>query len=104
MSETLVKFDESISDSTGARYFVEAVGRQREDGLWEGYLEFLPLNERAERITSDRETTQPNRRAVDYWAQGLSRIYLSGALDRARLSTSTHERVRPMFDSRQKGR
>jgi hypothetical protein len=104
MSETLVKFDESIADSTGARYFVEAVGRQREDGLWEGYLEFLPLNERAERITSDRETTQPNRRAVDYWAQGLSRVYLSGALDRARLSTSTHERARPMFDSRQKGR
>jgi hypothetical protein len=104
MSETLVKFDEAIPDSTGARYFVEAIGRQREDGLWEGYLEFLPVNDRAERITSDRETTQPNRNAVDYWAQGLSRVYLSGALDRARLSTSSHERARPMFDSRQKGR
>lgn len=104
MSETLVKFDEAISDSTGARYFVEAMGRQREDGLWEGYLEFLPVNERGERIISDRETTQPNRKAVDYWAQGLTRVYLSGALDRARLSTSAHERARPMFDSRQKGR
>jgi hypothetical protein len=104
MSETLVKFDEAISDSTGARYFVEAMGRQREDGLWEGYLEFLPVNERAERITSDRETTQPNRKAVDYWAQGLSRVYLAGALNRARLSPSAHERARPMFDSRPKGR
>jgi hypothetical protein len=104
MSEILVKFDEAVSDSTGARYFVEAMGRQREDGLWEGYLEFLPLDERTERITSDRETTQPNRAAVDYWAQGLSRVYLSGAIDRARLSTSAHERVRPMFDSRQRGR
>lgn len=104
MSETLVKFDEAISDSTGARYFVEAMGRQREDGLWEGYLEFFPVNERGERIISDRETTQPNRKAVDYWAQGLTRVYLSGALDRARLSTSGHERSRPMFDSREKGR
>lgn len=104
MSETLVRFDEAISDSTGARYFVEATGRQREDGLWEGYLEFLPVNDRSERITSDRETTQPNRNAVDYWAQGLSRVYLSGALDRARLSTSAHERARPMFDSRERGR
>ena len=104
MSETLVKFDEAISDSTGARYFVEAMGRQREHGLWEGYLEFLPVNGRTERITSDRETTQPNRDAVDYWAQGLSRVYLSGAIDRARLSTSAHERMRPMFDSRHRGR
>jgi hypothetical protein len=100
MPETLVKFDEAISDSTGARYFVEAMGRQREDGLWEGYLEFLPMSEKSERIKSDRETTQPNRKAVDYWAQGLSRVYLAGALDRARLSTSGHERVRPMFKSR----
>lgn len=104
MPETLVKFDEAISDSTGARYFVEAMGRQREDGLWEGYLEFLPVNDKSECIISDRETTQPNRNAVDYWAQGLSRVYLSGALDRARLSTSSYERARPMFDSRQRGR
>jgi hypothetical protein len=103
MSETLVKFDETISDSTGARFYVEAMGRQREDGLWEGYLEFLPVNERGERIVSDRETTQPNRKAVDYWAQGLSRVYLAGALDRARLSTSGHERSRSMFDSRPRG-
>jgi hypothetical protein len=103
MSETLVRFDETISDSTGARYYVEAMGRQREDGLWEGYLEFLPVNERAERIVSERETTQPNRKAVDYWAQGLSRVYLAGALDRARLSTSGYERDRPVFDSRPRG-
>jgi hypothetical protein len=100
MSEVLVKFDESIADSTGARYFVEAMGRQREDGLWEGYFEFLPVNEKAELITSDRETTQPNRKAVDYWAQGLTRVYLSGALDRARLSTSAYERTRPRTDFR----
>ena len=83
MSETLVKFDESISDSTGARYFVEAMGRQREDGLWEGYLEFLPVNDRTERIVSDRETTQPNRQAVEYWSTGLEPIYFEGAFSRA---------------------
>ena len=103
MSETLVKIDETFADSTGARYFVSAMGRQRDDGLWEGYLEFLPVSETAEVISSDRETTQPNRKAVDYWAQGLTRVYLSGALDRARLSTSAHKRARTKSEFRSRG-
>lgn len=84
MSESLVKFDESISDPTGARYFAQAVGRERDDGLWEGWVEFLPVKAGAEPLQSDRETTQPNRTTLEYWAQGLTRVYLMGALERAR--------------------
>ena len=83
MTETLVKFDEPISNGSGTRYFAQAMGRQRDDGLWEGWLEFLPSDGDAERVSSGRETTQPNRNAIDYWAQGLTRVYLLGALDRA---------------------
>ena len=32
---------------------------------------------------TDRETTQPNLRALEYWATGLTPAYLEGALDRA---------------------
>jgi hypothetical protein len=84
MSESLVKFDEPIMNPRGEMYFAEALGRQREeDGLWEGWLEFEALDPEAGSISSLRETTQPNRRDLDYWAQGLSMVYLQGALARA---------------------
>jgi hypothetical protein len=85
MSEVLVKFDEPIMDQRGDMYFAQAVGRQRaDDGLWEGWLEFEPVIEAAA-VSSERETTQPNRTDLEYWAQGLSRVYLQGALTRAQI-------------------
>lgn len=87
MAEVLVKFDEPISDPLGAWYFAQAIGIQREDGLWEGWLEFLGPGESARSISSGRETTQPNRKDLEYWAQGLSKVYLQGALARAESST-----------------
>jgi len=83
MPEVLVKFDEPMRDADGAMYFAQAAGQQRDDGLWEGWLEFIGLDESARSICSDRETTQPNRADLEYWAQGLSRVYLQGALARA---------------------
>jgi len=82
MSEILVKFDESISTPDGRRFFAQAAGKETDGGLWEGWLEFLPADE-SEPVCSERETTQPNRKNVEYWAQGLTRVYLEGALNRA---------------------
>ena len=83
MAEVLVKFDESITAPNGARYFAQAVGREVEGGLWEGWLEFLPVSEDDTTLESGRETTQPNRTNTEYWAQGLTKVYLEGALGRA---------------------
>jgi hypothetical protein len=83
MAEVLVKFDEAIADESGNRYFAQAAGRERDDGLWEGWLEFLPTLDTGEALASERETTQPNRVNLKYWAEGLTRIYLEGALQRA---------------------
>jgi hypothetical protein len=88
MSEVVVKFDESIQGPDGAGYFAQAFAEERADGLWEGWLEFLPVDETRETIASARETTQPNRTNLEYWAQGLTRVYLEGALQRALLSAS----------------
>ena len=52
------------------------------DGRWQGWIEFLPLGE-GEPVRSSRETTQPNRRDTEYWASGLTYVYLEGALHRA---------------------
>jgi len=84
MPVLLVKYDEAITDPAGSRYFAEAAGRKRDDGLWEGWLEFIPVGESGQILTSGRETTQPNRKDLDYWAQGLSKVFLQGALARAK--------------------
>src|SRR5262245_28363581 len=52
------------------------------DGLWQGWIEFEPVDGGAP-IRSSRETTQPNRTDTEYWATGLTPIYLEGALRRA---------------------
>jgi len=53
--------------------------------MWQGWIEFDPIDEPAGRDTlrSPRETTQPNRTDTEYWATGLTPVYLEGALKRA---------------------
>jgi hypothetical protein len=104
MSEILVKFDEAITDSRGSKYYARAIGRKRDDDLWEGSLEFLPVDAGRETLSSGRETTQPNRKTLEYWSQGLTRVYLMGALERALRSTPTTERVSEAFDPNARAR
>jgi hypothetical protein len=92
MSEVLVKFDEPISTPDGRKYFAQATGRETDANLWEGWLEFFPADESSECVCSERETTQPNRKSIEYWAQGLTKVYLQGALDRALKPTGVARR------------
>jgi hypothetical protein len=81
MAEVLVEFDAAFLGADGATYTPRACARLNEDGLWEGWLEFTDV-ETAVVIRSGRETTQPTRADVMYWATGLTRVYLEGALAR----------------------
>jgi hypothetical protein len=83
MAEILVKFDEPIGAPDGVSYFAQAVGRELDGGLWEGWIEFVPRSDGLDHLESGRETTQPNRMNLEYWAQGLTKVYLEGALARA---------------------
>jgi hypothetical protein len=65
----------------GRVYVPQACGRRREDGMWEGWLEFVP-SDGAAVLRSERETTQPNLADLEYWASGLTPVYLQGALER----------------------
>jgi hypothetical protein len=56
-------------------------GTERDDGLWEGWIEF-ENRVTHEVIRTERETTQPNLTDLTYWASGLTAVYLEGALDR----------------------
>ena len=81
MAELLVRFTESLVGEDGTRYLPQVKGGLAADGLWEGWIEFKPQSGPAMR--TDRETEQPNRDALIYWAEGLTAVYLEGALARA---------------------
>ena len=55
----------------------------REDGTWEAWIEFTPESGGVA-FATERETSQPNRNAVEYWVEGLEPVYFEGAFDRAR--------------------
>ena len=80
-------------DPDGHAYRARALGRAREDGTWIGWLEFRPTDG-GDPCHTDRETTQPNRLALRYWALGLDEVYLEGALVRAHLNVSTDSPAR----------
>ena len=82
MAEVLVQFTEPVIASEGEVYTARACGSEMPDGLWQGWIEFLPHGD-AEPVRTGRETTQPSRADVLYWATGLTAVYLEGALDRA---------------------
>ena len=81
MAEVLVRYSDRIIGSDGVTYSVQACGREMADGRWEGWFEFLSLDG-ATTLRSPRETTQPNRKDTEYWATGISPVYLEGALER----------------------
>ncbi len=83
MARTIVQFDTPLVDTSGARYIARACGRERSDGLWEGWIEFEDTDT-GDMVRTVRETTQPNLADLRYWATGLSPVYLEGALARTR--------------------
>jgi hypothetical protein len=82
MSAVLLQFAEPVISPDRTPYRAEVYGAVMSDGLWEGWIEFIPIAGGA-RLRSPRETTQPNRVDTLYWASGLTPTYLEGALDRA---------------------
>lgn len=83
MAEVLVQFDSPVTDENDRAYVVRICGGVAEDGLWQAWVEFDP-EDGGPTLRTPRETEQPNRRDLEYWATGLTASYLEGALDRAR--------------------
>jgi hypothetical protein len=82
MARTIVQFDTPVVYMDTTRYVATACGRERSDGLWEGWIEFEDTDT-GDVVRTVRETTQPNLADLRYWATGLSAVYLEGALSRA---------------------
>jgi hypothetical protein len=82
VAETLLQFPRAVAAPDGAFYEARACGSPMPGGTWQGWIEFVPVDG-GEPLRSPRETTQPNRTDTEYWATGLTDVYLEGALRRA---------------------
>jgi hypothetical protein len=75
------EFSYPLRAETGEVYAVAAYGQARTDGTWIGWLVFSPSEGAI--LRTGRETTQPSRDDLAYWATGLEPVYLEGAFSRA---------------------
>jgi hypothetical protein len=85
MSELVLVFDDVLNLEGVGTYRARVCGRAMEDGKWEGWIEFIPVAG-GRVLRTPRETTQPKRSDLEYWATGLTPIYLEGALERSWLA------------------
>jgi hypothetical protein len=74
---------ERVLDTLGNLYDVFIYGEPRLDGTWEGWIEFVPVDLTLSPRRTERETTQPDLPALEYWATGLEPLYLAGAFERS---------------------
>src|SRR5918995_250226 len=81
MAQKIIRFDTPGMHRDGRYYRAQACGRELANGQWEAWLEFEDI-ETGEVLRSQRETTQPNLKDTNYWATGLTPVYLEGSLDR----------------------
>ena len=84
MVELIHRYTVEVKDASGIAYQVYACGKRRADGRWEGWLEFCPVNDTGPTLRTERETTQPDKPALAYWASGLEPLYFEGAFERAK--------------------
>jgi hypothetical protein len=82
VAEVLLEYPDAVTSDEGRSYTARACGAETRGGMWQAWIEFVPLGD-GEPIRSARETTQPNRQDTLYWATGLTPVYLEGALQRA---------------------
>jgi hypothetical protein len=83
MAERLHTYQAIVRTDSGTRFRAHAEGEQAAGGGWIGWLAFEELGGDGTLLRTDRETTQPDREKVVYWASGLEPVYLEGALERA---------------------
>lgn len=92
MAEVLLAFDTPVADETGT-YHPRVVGRLADDGMWEGWLEFEPIDHAGETLVGPVESRQPEHEHLVYWATGLTPVYIEGALHRAKRPVVVRTRV-----------
>jgi hypothetical protein len=83
MREIIVDLERTVLSAEGEEHYVQIAGEQRADGMWEAWLEFIPVDDSVEPMRTGVETTQPAREDVVRWSETLTDVYVQGAFTRA---------------------
>jgi hypothetical protein len=83
MREIIVDLERTVISPDDDEYYVQVAGDQRSDGMWEAWLEFIPVDDGLEPLRTNTETTQPTREDVLGWTETLTGVYIQGAFTRA---------------------
>lgn len=87
MPELIADLDTTFTTEDGSEYYVQVAG-EPVGGVWEAWLEFVPLDDSLDVLMTRTETTQPTRDDVVRWATTLTPVFLQGAFARAVRATS----------------
>jgi hypothetical protein len=82
MAELIHSHSAHVRTPEGEIFKTRVYGERQPDGMWIGWLEFDDELGHV-KLRTGRETTQPSREALDYWASGLEPVYVDGAFTRA---------------------
>lgn len=86
MDDTLIHtYADPVGDGNGAYHKAQVHGACDAAGRWVGWLVFVPEGADGPARRTDDETTQATRDALLFWATGLEKTYLEGALGRSRV-------------------
>lgn len=82
--ELIQQYSNLIRNGEGAEYTVQSWARKREDGAWEGWLEYHPLDDQRHVRKTPPVTSRPGRGDLTHWAAALGDGYLEDAFGRAK--------------------
>ncbi len=83
MPEIIADLETTVVSPQTGEYYLQVVAEQLPSGLWEGWLEFVPLADDQDVLLTDTETTQSSREDVERWSATLTPVYVQGAFARA---------------------
>ena len=97
MTDVMMQFPDAVADARGV-FHARAMARERDDGSWEGWLEFVPNDAEASiGYITPIETHQRDRVTMERWASGLTHVYAEGALSRAQIQQAAIAVPEPLF-------
>src|SRR5262249_4552852 len=97
MADMLREHPTLVGGIDDTAYVAQIWANEMSDGRWEAWVLFVPISTGRARRT-ERETIQAHRAGVEYWASGVTSIYLQGAFARsrpARVTAAAGRAVRP---------
>ena len=97
MTDLMMQFPDAVTDARGV-FHARAMARERHDGAWEGWLEFVPDDlQLSIAYITPIETHQRDRVTMERWASGLTHVYAEGALSRAQTPQVVTTVSQPLF-------